>query len=105
MRPAVFNIHRKSLVRGTVLVLGSLFAAFRLADFPHNRATLFLLVPVLVAALGTWETIRCMQKRWSFYHGGVLLLIYMDIMALAAILFLLLYPYAQWISSTGVRGS
>lgn len=82
-----------------MLVLGSLFAAFRLADFPRNHATLLLIIPVLIAAAGTWDTIRCMQRRWSFYHGGVLLLIYMDLMALAMILFLLLYPYGQWIST------
>jgi hypothetical protein len=99
LRPAIFDVYRKSLVRGSVLVLGSLFAAFRLADFPHNHATLLILIPFLFAAAGTWETIRCMQRRWSFYHGGVLLLIYMDLMALAMILFLLLYPYGQWISS------
>jgi hypothetical protein len=99
MRPAVFDIHRKSLLRGSVLVLGSLFAAFRLADFPHNRATLLLILPALIAAAGTFETLRCMQRRWSFYHGGVILCVYMDIMAVAMILFLLFYPYAQWISS------
>jgi len=92
MRPAIFDIQRKSLLRGSVLVLGSLFAAFRLADFPRNRATLLLIIPFLLAAVGTWDTIR-------FYHGGVLLLIYMDLMALAMILFLLLYPYGQWIST------
>jgi len=99
MRPAFFDIQRKSLLRGSVLVLGSLFAAFRLADFPHNRATLLLILPAVFACFGTWETTRCMQRSWSFYHGGVLLLLYMDIMALAMILFLLFYPYAQWISS------
>lgn len=99
MLPACFDIQRKSLLRGSVLVLGSLFAALRLANFPHNRATLWLILPVLIAAAGTWDTIRCMQRRWSFYHGGVLLLIYMDIMSMAMILFLLLYPYGQWISS------
>jgi hypothetical protein len=41
-----------------------------------------------------------MQRRWSLYHGGVLLLIYMDLMVLCMILFLLLYPYAVWISSS-----
>jgi hypothetical protein len=99
LRPAIFDIYRKSLLRGSVLVLGSLFTAFRLADFPRNRATLLLILPFLVAVAGTCDTIRCMQRRWSFYHGGVLLLIYMDLMALAMILFLLLYPYGQWISA------
>jgi hypothetical protein len=96
--PAIFDIHRRSLLRGGILVLGSLFGAFRLADFPHNRATLWLILPLLLATAGTLETIRCVQRRWSFYHGGVVLCIYMDIMALAMIVFMLLYPYAQWIS-------
>jgi hypothetical protein len=39
-----------------------------------------------------------MRTRWSFYHGGVLLLIYMDLMALGMILFLFLYPYALWLT-------
>jgi hypothetical protein len=98
MRPAFFDLRRKSLLRGSVLVLGSLFAAFRLADFPRNRATLLLILPALFTAAGTLDTVRCMQRHWSFYHGGVILLLFMDIMALAMILFMLCYPYAQWIS-------
>ena len=78
----------------------SLAAAFLLSDFPHNRQTLLLAVPSLLAIVGTAETIRCMQPRWSFYHGGVLLLVYMDLMAVAMILFLFLYPYAFWISAS-----
>jgi hypothetical protein len=81
-------------------VLFSLATAIRLADFPHNHATPLLVLPTLVAIIGTADTVRCMQRRWSFYHGGVLLLIYMDLMALCMILFLLLYPYAHWIVST-----
>jgi hypothetical protein len=46
------------------------------------------------------DTIRCMKPRWDLYHGGVLLLIYMDLMALCIILFLFLYPYAGWITSS-----
>jgi hypothetical protein len=51
----------------------------------------------VAAALGTWDTIRCLQRRWSFYHGAVVVFIYMDIMALCMILFLLLYPYGRWL--------
>ncbi len=96
--PAILNPRRKSLVRGNVLVLVSVVAAFFLSDFPHNRPTLLLLVPTLAAMVGTADTIRCMKKRWSFYHGGVLLCIYMDLMAMALILVFLLYPYALWIT-------
>ena len=91
------NPRNRSLPRGTVLVLGSLVLAFSLAGFPDDRASLKLIIPSLLAALGTWDTIRCLQHRWSFYHGAVVVLIYMDIMALCMILFLLLYPYGRWL--------
>jgi hypothetical protein len=91
------NPRNRSLSRGTALVLGSLTLAFMLAGFPDDRPSLKLLIPALVAALGTWDTMRCLQHRWSFYHGAVFLLIYMDIMALCMILFLLLYPYGKWL--------
>jgi len=80
-----------------VLVLGSLLLAFRLAGFPDDRASIKLLIPTLIATLGTWDTMRCLQQRWSFYHGAVVVLIYTDILALCVILFLLLYPYAGWL--------
>jgi hypothetical protein len=90
---AVFNLHRRSLVRGNVLVLGSLAAAFRLSDFPRSRATLLLAIPAALAILGAIDTARCMQKRWNFYHSGVVLCIYMDLMVIMLILFFLLSPY------------
>jgi hypothetical protein len=52
-------------------------------------------VPLLLASAATWDTARCLQKRWSFYHGGVILLIYVDLMILLMISFLLLAPYAS----------
>jgi hypothetical protein len=90
---AVFNPRRRSLLRGNLLVLGSFAAAFRLSDFPRSRATMLLAIPALLALLGTIDTARCMQPRWNFYHGGVLLCIYMDLMALLLILFFLFSPY------------
>jgi hypothetical protein len=94
------NPRHTSLLRGSALVLLSLGIAILLSDFPNNRATPLLIIPTLAAATGTIDTIRCMQPRWSLYHGGVLLLIYMDLMALCMILFFLLYPYAGWITSS-----
>ena len=97
--PAAFDPRRRSLARGVILVLFSFVAAALLSDFPHNRATLLLLAPALLSIVGTADTVRCIRKRWSLYHGGVLFLIYMDLMAIAMILFFLIYPYAvQWMS-------
>jgi hypothetical protein len=97
MPPAFLNLRARSLLRGTILVLGGLLMAFLLSGFPNARPSPMLLLPACVALYGTYDTSRCLRLRWSFYHGGVLLLLYMDVMALAMIFFLLLYPYAGWI--------
>jgi len=94
---AVFHPRSRSLLRGTLVVLLSLAVSFPLSDFPHNRATLFLILPSLGALYGTWDTTRCLQSRWSLYHGAVMLLLYMDVLAFALILFFLLYPFAEWL--------
>jgi hypothetical protein len=100
MRPAVFNIRATSLVRGTALVVGSLAMALVCVGFPDVHASAWMLIPAAGAVLGTFETTRCLRRRWSFYHGGVLLLLYADILVLAVIFFLLLYPWAQWLQRT-----
>jgi hypothetical protein len=95
-----FNPRKRSLVRGCLLVLVSLAAAIAISHFPDIHPAPLIAFPALAAIAGTADTVRCMQRRWSLYHGGVLLLIYMDLMALCMILFLLLYPYARWIASS-----
>ena len=94
---AFFHLRSRSLVRGTLLVLASLGASFLLSGFPHVHTSWPIAFAALAAFWGTCETLRCLRLRWSFYHGGVLLLLYMDVIALTMILFLLLYPYAEWI--------
>jgi hypothetical protein len=98
MRPHFLDYRRPSLLRCTVLVLGSLAGAFHLAHFPANRPTLLLLIPAIIAFVGAFETLRCVQRRWSLYHAGVMFSLYMDVMAIAMILFLLLYPYMPWVT-------
>lgn len=96
-RPATshsfFNVRHASLARGSLLVLGSFFASFWLSHFPETRIAPLLAIPAIVAILGTVDTVRCMQRRWTLYHGGVLLLVYMDMMAICLILFFLITPY------------
>lgn len=81
------------MLRGSLLVLGSLVLAFIWAGYPEAHANPKLAIPAVLAFAGTLDTMRCLRLKWSFYHGGVILLLYMDIMAIAMILFLLLYPY------------
>jgi hypothetical protein len=90
----------RSLPRGNAIVFLSLAVATLISHAPHLRPTLWLVGPLLTTLIGTAETIRCMRKRWSFYHGGVLLCIYMDLMAITLVLFFLLYPYFVPFSDT-----
>lgn len=76
----------------------SLLVSLRMNDFPNSRQNPWLVLPLLASIAGTVDHVRCMKREWSWYHGGVLLLIYTDIMIVGLILFFLLYPYAQWLT-------
>jgi hypothetical protein len=90
---AFFHLRRRSLLRANLLVLGSLAASFPLSGFPASRRAPLLIVPAVLALCGTLETLRCLRPRWSLYHGGVILLLFMDMMAICLILFFLFSPY------------
>jgi hypothetical protein len=83
---------KRSLVRANLLVFIALLSAFLLSNFPHNRLSYWIALPLLLSFVGTADTCRCMRKRWSWYHGGVVLCAYMDLMAVCMIAFFLLYP-------------
>jgi len=95
LRFSIFRLRQKSLLRGTTLALGALWISFFLSGFPEVHTCLWLIAPLLAACAATWDTARCLQKRWSFYHGGVLLLLYVDLMILLMISFLLLAPFSS----------
>ena len=99
MRSRILNPHRTSVLRGSALVLVSLGVAYLLSGFPNNRATPLLIIPAIVAIIGTADTFRCIRNvRWDLFHVGVLLCLYMDLLAVCLILFLLLYPYMLWLT-------
>lgn len=89
----VFNLRRKSLLRGNLLVVGSFAASFWLSGFPRSRATPLLLIPALLALFGTFDTLRCMGRRRNLYHAGIILCLFMDMLAVCLILFFLFFPY------------
>ena len=99
MPTPLLNLRRPSLARGNILVFTSVVLAILISRFPHVQPSIFLLIPTLLSFVGTAETVRCIQRRWSFYHAGVILCIYMDLMAVSLILFFLLYPYFLWITA------
>ena len=94
-RPNLFRLRERSLVRGIVISLGALVASLRLAGFPdtsHLHASHWEFLPVLAAAWGMVETARCLSRKWSLHHAGVLILLYSELMILAMAVFLWLYP-------------
>jgi hypothetical protein len=96
-RPTIFQLKRKSLPRGVLLALGSLWVSLWISGFPDVHLSWWLIAPLLVACAATWDTARCLQRRWNFYHGAVLLLIYVDLMVMLMISFLLVAPISGWI--------
>ena len=99
MRFAILNPRKASPLRGSALVVLSLGAAYLLSGFPDNHATLLLILPAIVAVIGSVDTYRCINHpRWDLYHLGVLLMLYMDLLAIFLILFFLLYPYMLWLT-------
>ena len=93
MTRAVFNLRHKSLARGNTVVLGSALAAILLSHFPQVRPDFWIAIPAVLAVLGTLDTVRNIGRRWSLYHAGVLLCVYMDMMATVLVLFFLFYPF------------
>ena len=90
-RPHTFQLRQKSLTRGILLSLGAFFASLRLAGFPHIEnlhGSHWQILAVPFACWGMVETARCLGRRWSLYHAGVLILLYSELMILAMVLFL-----------------
>jgi hypothetical protein len=93
-RPSILRLRQRSLARGILLALGALAASMRFAGFPridalHGSHGQMLCVPVVFLAM--FETARCLDRKWSLYHAGVLILLYSELMILAMVLFLWIY--------------
>ena len=93
MTRAIFNLRHKSLARANTIVLGSVVATVLLSHFPRVRPDAWIVIPAMLVVLGTLDTLRNIRPRWSFYHAGVILCVYMDLMAISLVLFFLFYPY------------
>ncbi|MFC6644950.1 permease [Granulicella cerasi] len=83
----------KSPLRGPLVVLANLAVVVALSHFPALRPNLWIALPTLAIALGTWDTLRNLHVRWDMRQAGLVLCVYMDMMALFIALFCLVYPY------------
>ena len=94
-RTSFFRLRQRSLVRGIVLAVGAFALSLRLGGFPNINAlhsSHWQIVSALLAFWGMVETSRCLGRRWTLYHAGVLILLYTDLMILAMAVVLFLFP-------------
>jgi hypothetical protein len=93
-RPYLFRLRQRSLARGLLLALGALAGSLLLAGFPDTtalHASNWQVVAVPFVFWGMIDTARCLGRKWSLYHAGVLILLYSELMILAMVLFLWVY--------------
>jgi hypothetical protein len=94
-RTPIFRLRKRSLIRGLALSLAAFGLSLRLAGFPDIHALHGSRWQLLVACIAAWgmvDTARCLRRKWSLYHAGVLILLYSELMILALVLFLCVYP-------------
>jgi hypothetical protein len=78
-----------------LLALGAFAASLRLGGFPdidNLHSSRWQILPILAAMCAMVETIRCMQRKWSLYQAGVLIMLYTDVMIMGLAVFLFFYP-------------
>lgn len=95
VRLPLFHLRQKCLVRGVALALCAFAASLLLAGFPYIgnlHGSRWQVITMLAAGWGMGETARCIRRRWSLYHAGVLLLLYSELMILVLTGFLTFYP-------------
>jgi len=92
---AIFRLRQRSLVRAVALSLSGFALSLHLGGFPHIESLHSSHWQVAALALALWgmaETGRCLRRRWSLYHGGVLLLLYSNLLIVCMSAFLIFFP-------------
>jgi hypothetical protein len=101
MRPVVhsptsfFHPRRPSLARGILFPILAFLVSLRLGGFPNINAlhsSRWQLIPMLMTCSGMIDLARCLSRRWSLYHAGVLIFLYTSLMILAMSVFLFFFP-------------
>lgn len=85
----LFRLRERSLARGVLLAMTAFIASLLLAGFPYIdrlHGSTWQILPLPFVCWGMVETARCLKQRWSFYHAGVLILLYTDLMILVMVL-------------------
>lgn len=92
---SIFHLRQPSLVRGISLPIVAFAISLRLGGFPNINAlhsSNWQAIPILMTCAGMAELTRCLERRWSLYHAGVLIFLYTSLMILAMSIFLFFFP-------------
>lgn len=92
---SIFQLRRPSLVRGISLPVTAFALSLRLGGFPDINAlhsSRWQAIPILMTCAGMVELTRCLGRRWSLYHAGVLIFLYTSLMILTMGVFLFFFP-------------
>jgi hypothetical protein len=94
-RTSIFRLRQRSILRAIVLALGAFAISLRMAGFPHIEdlhSSAWQFLPTLAILWAILEAARCLGRRWSLYHAGVLILLWTDLMILTLAVILWIYP-------------
>jgi ABC-type branched-subunit amino acid transport system permease subunit len=94
-RLSFLHIGQPSFVRGVVLSVGAFIVSLLLAGFPYIEqlhGSRWQIGALAAALWGLVETARCLRRKWSLYHAGVLILLVTELLILTMIIFLTVYP-------------
>ena len=84
----VLNLRKPSLIRSNGLVIAGLCTAWPAFQHPSGMFAMWMPLTVIVAMIGTADTCRHLRRRWDWHHGGVLLMIYADLMTVTLLAFM-----------------
>lgn len=91
----IFHLRRPSLVRGIILPVAAFLISLHLGGFPDINAlhsSRWQILPIFITCAGMIDLARCLGRRWSLYHAGVLIFLYTALMILAMSVFLFFFP-------------
>jgi hypothetical protein len=83
---------RTYVVRGAMLTCICLVCAVLLRSHGSELDRWLMVVPCLLCLLATRDAVRSMHISWDLHHGGVLFLLYADMMLLTLIAVWTVWP-------------
>ncbi|AFL88451.1 hypothetical protein Terro_2549 [Terriglobus roseus DSM 18391] len=83
---------RSHLARGAALACGAFVLALLLRFYGWDAGRWLMAGPFTLCLIATSDAVRSMHVRWDLHHGGVLFLLYADMMLLTLIAVWTVWP-------------